>query len=171
MGSFLSNRIIVRVGLIGVKRLACFSTNDQLNECQSIRKLVVWIDHRSFTVLIVHMCKVKKMSRHFFETLAWFFLAQIMIYICECVCTHTVIYSLCFPGVLFYEYVSYVCGVCLCIELVERSVMTLSLKIVDTVTLITFFFPLLYDINQISSYIRFRLWSDLVLQHFKYIAI
>ena len=62
MGSFLSNRIIVRVGLIGVKCLACFSTNDQLNECQSILKLVVWIDHRSFTVLIVHMCKVKKMS-------------------------------------------------------------------------------------------------------------
>ena len=52
-----------------------------------------------------------------------------------------VIYTLRFPGVLFYEYVSYVCGVCLCIELVERSAMTLSLKVVDTVTLVTFFFP------------------------------
>ena len=69
-----------------------------------------------------------------------------------------VIYTLRFPGVLFYEYFSYVCGVCLCIELVERSAMTLSLKVVDTVTLITFFFSLLlYDINQISSYVRFRL--------------
>lgn len=59
-----------------------------------------------------------------------------------------------------------------CIEsLVERYAMKLSLKVVDALTLIECFPPPFQDINQISSYIGFRVGGDLVLQHLEYIAI
>lgn len=160
----------MRVGLIGIKCLACLSIN-QLNECQSILKLVVWIDHRSFTVLVVDMCKVKKTSLAFYWNSS-LILPGSNYDIHMSVCMHTYGYLYLTFSWSFVLWICFLCVWCVFMHRVSWEICN------DTFTEDSWyhnthqiFFPLLYDINQISSYIRFKLWSDLVLQHFKYIAI
>lgn len=84
--------------------------------------------------------------------------------------TDMIPYSLCFLGFSGMDRFNFFFF--LRIEIiVERYAMKLSLKVVDALTLIECFPPPSQDINQISSYIGFRVGGDLVLQHLEYIAI